>query len=85
MTIKEIFLQLMILGIFLGDFFIFYSLSSRRRKDKPVIYLQLVALFLTLNNLQVYYTFDQIDANIFERKLLLPWYALTIPAFLHIC
>ncbi len=81
MTIKNLFPHLLMLGIFLGVLFIILTVFSKRRKDKPVIYLQLVALFLTFHNLQVYFTFDKIDTNIFERKLLLPWYALIIPAF----
>ncbi len=71
----------MILGIFLGVFFIIFTLFSKRRKDKPVVYLQLVALFLTLHNLQIYFSIDNIDTNIFAQKLLLPWYVLIIPAF----
>lgn len=81
MTIKNIFPHLLILGIILGIIFIVFTLFSKRSKDKPVIYLQFVTLFLTLHNLQIYFTFDQIETNIFERKLLLPWYALIIPAF----
>ncbi len=79
--IKNIFTASLILGIIFGIFFIIYTLFSKRRKDKPVIYLQLFVLFLTLHNLQIFVTADDIDTNFLERKLLIPWYLLIIPAF----
>ena len=40
----------MIAGIFLGIIFIIFTQFSNRRKDKAVIYLNLIVLFITLNN-----------------------------------
>ena len=41
----------MIAGIFLGIIFIIFTQFSNRRKDKAVIYLNLIVLFITLNNI----------------------------------
>lgn len=79
--IKNIFTASLIIGIILGIVFIFLTLFSKRRKDKPVVYLQLFVLFLTLHNLQIFITADTIDTNFLQRKLLIPWYVLIIPAF----
>jgi AraC-like DNA-binding protein len=79
--IKNIFTASLCLGIIFGIFFIIYTLFSKRSKDKPIVYLQLFVLFLTLHNLQIFITADTIDTNFLERKLLIPWYVLIIPAF----
>jgi AraC-like DNA-binding protein len=72
----------MILGILLGFSFIIYTNSSPKRKDKSIIYLNFFVLFFTLNNLQITLAdYNYIDLNFFERKLLIPFYALIIPAF----
>jgi AraC-like DNA-binding protein len=80
--IHEIFKFTMILGILLGFSFIIYTNASPKRKDKSIIYLNFFVLFFTLNNLQITLAdYNYIDLNFFERKLLIPFYALIIPAF----
>jgi AraC-like DNA-binding protein len=79
---KNIFNFLMIAGIILGLFFVITTRLSKRGKHKSVLYLILVVLFLTLNNLQIVL----IDSglfyfNSFVRKLLIPWYLLILPCF----
>jgi AraC-like DNA-binding protein len=72
----------MIAGIFLGIFFIIFTQFSNRRKDKAVIYLNLIVLFITLNNLQIYLIDNSIlEVNFFVRKLLIPWYVMILPSF----
>lgn len=79
--IKSIFTASLILGIILGIVFLIFTLFSKRRNDKPVVYLQLLVLFLTLHNLQIFITANSVETNFLESKLLIPWYVLIIPAF----
>jgi len=79
---QDLFKFSMIFGIFFGIFFIIYTNLSPKRKDKSIIYLNLFVLFFTLNNLQITLAdYNFINLNFFERKLLIPFYALIIPAF----
>jgi AraC-like DNA-binding protein len=80
--IKDIFNFLMIAGIILGSFFIVATSLSTKGKDKSIVYLNLVVLFLTINNLQICLVDNvYIEVNFFVRKLLLPWYVLIVPSF----
>ena len=80
--IHELFKYAMILGIILGFSFIIQTNLSPKRKDKSIIYLNFFVLFFTLNNLQITLAdYNYIDLNFFERKLLIPFYVLIIPAF----
>lgn len=80
--IHEIFKFAMIIGILLGFSFIIYTNLSANRKDKSIIYLNFFVLFFTLNNLQITLAdYNYINLNFFERKLLIPFYGLIIPAF----
>jgi AraC-like DNA-binding protein len=80
--IKTIFNFLMISGVILGFIFIVATQFSKKGKDKSIVYLNLLVLFLTLNNLQIC-LIDNIftNANYFIRNLLLPFYVLIIPSF----
>ena len=80
--VKDIFNFIMIAGIVLGAVFMIFSLRSKNGSDKTVIFLNLVVLFLTLNNLQLC-LFDNgyLDVNFFVRKMLIPWYMLILPSF----
>ena len=80
--IKEIFNFLMIAGIVLGGVFMFFSLRSKNGSDKSIIFLNLVVLFLSLNNLQLCLVDNgYLDVNFFVRKMLIPWYMLILPSF----
>jgi AraC-like DNA-binding protein len=73
---------LMIAGIILGISFVINTLCSKRGKHKSVIYLSLVILFLTLNNIQIVLVESGfLKINDFVRKLLIPWYLLIFPSF----
>lgn len=79
---KDIFNFLMISGIILGITFIVTTLLSKRGKHKSVLFLVLVVLFLTLNNIQIVVIDLFRDYfNFFERNLLIPWYLLIFPSF----
>lgn len=80
--VKEVFNYFMIASVIIGFIFIITTLQSKRAKDNSIVYLNLVVLFFTLNNLQIVLidNFFQ-EANFFIRNMLLPFYALIVPAF----
>jgi AraC-like DNA-binding protein len=80
--VKTIFNFVMLTGIVLGILFLIFSAKSKNGGAKPIIYLNLFVLFLTLNNLQIW-IIDMVylQANYFVRNLLIPFYALIVPAF----
>lgn len=79
---RQIFNFLMIAGIILGISFILTARFSKRGRHKSVVYLVLVVLFLTLNNIQIVSIESGFfDVNFYVRKLLIPWYLPIFPAF----
>ncbi len=80
--ILQLFNFVMIAGIVQGFIFITATSMTKRGKHKSVIYLNLVVLFLTLNNLQICLVDNNyIEVNFFIRKMLIPWYMLILPSF----
>jgi AraC-like DNA-binding protein len=79
---KNIFDFLMISGVILGIIFIVATQFSKNGRDKSIIYLNLVVLFIMLNNLQAL-TLETVfsDANFFIQRLQIPWYVLIFPSF----
>jgi AraC-like DNA-binding protein len=79
---RQIFNFLMIAGIILGISFVLTTSFSKRGRHKSVIYLVLVILFLTLNNIQIILIESGFfDVSFYLRKLLIPWYLLIFPSF----
>jgi AraC-like DNA-binding protein len=80
--VKTIFNFVMLTGIVLGILFLIFSARSKNGGAKSIIYLNLFVLFLTLHNLQIW-IIDMVypQANYFVRNLLIPFYALIVPAF----
>ncbi len=79
---RQIFNFLMIAGIILGISFVLTTSFSKRGRHKSVIYLVLVVLFLTLNNIQIVLADSGFfEVNFYLRKLLIPWYLLIFPSF----
>ncbi|WP_396635556.1 helix-turn-helix domain-containing protein [Maribacter sp. R77961] len=77
-----IFNFLMIAGAVQGFVFNIATFASRKKIEKPILYLNLFVLFLSLNNLQSWL----IDENLlFEgikwQNFTLPWYVLIVPMF----
>jgi AraC-like DNA-binding protein len=72
----------LITSILVGFVFIIASLSSKKGRDKSIIYLNLIILFLTLNYLQIV-LLDNVftHANYFTTMLRIPFYALILPAY----
>ena len=81
-TAKSIFNFFMIAGVIQGFLFILVTSFSKRSRDKSLIFLNLVVLFLSLNNLQIA-LIDNVftNSNFFIRNLLLPFYVLVVPCF----
>lgn len=79
---KNIFDFLMISGVILGIVFMIATLFSKNGRDKSIIYLNLVVLFIMLNNLQAL-SLETIfiNANFFIKRLQIPWYLLIFPSF----
>ena len=79
---KNIFDFLMISGVLLGIIFIVATQFSKNGRDKSIIYLNLVVLFLMLNNLQAL-TLETVfsNANFFIQRLQIPWYLLIFLSF----
>lgn len=79
---KEVLNYSMIISVIIGFGFIIRVLLSSKSKDKTIIFLNLIVLFFTLNNLQIV-LIDNIlvDANFFQRNLIIPFYSLIVPAF----
>jgi AraC-like DNA-binding protein len=79
---KELFNFVMLTGIVLGILFLIFSVRSKNGGAKSIVYLNLFVLFLTLHNLQIW-IIDMVypQANFFVRNLLIPFYALIVPAF----
>lgn len=72
----------MISGVLLGIIFIVATQFSKNGRDKSIIYLNLVVLFIMLNNLQAL-SLETIfaNANFFVHRLQIPWYVLIFPSF----
>jgi AraC-like DNA-binding protein len=80
--IHQIFNFIMIAGIIQGFIFIIATSLTKRGRHKSVIYLNLVVLFLTLNNLQICLADNNfVVVNFYVRKMLIPWYMLILPSF----
>lgn len=78
----DIFNFIMIAGIVLGGVFMCFSLHSKNGCDTTIIYLNLVVLFLSLNNLQICLVDNgYFEVNFFVRKMLIPYYMLILPSF----
>ena len=80
--IKSTFEFLMISGMLLGVIFIIATQSSKNGREKSIIYLNLVVLFIMLNNLQAF-LLDTVFTNacFFIKRVQIPWYVLIFPSF----
>ena len=79
---KNIFDFLMISGVLLGIIFIVATQFSKNGRDKSIIYLNLVVLFMMLNNLQALILETVFtNANFFIHRLQIPFYVLIFPSF----
>ncbi len=72
----------MIAGVIQGFIFLIYTSFSKRSGDKSMIYLNLLVLFLTLNNTQIPIIDNLFSSpNYFVNNLHITFYVLTVPSF----
>jgi len=77
-----IFNFLMIAGVVQGFVFNTATFASRKKIEKPILYLNLFVLFLSLNNLQSWLIDnDLLRDGISWQNFTLPWYVLIVPMF----
>ena len=77
-----IFNFLMIAGAIQGFVFNIATFSSRKKLEKPILYLNLFIFFLSLNNLQSW-LIDKglLFSNDYWGQFTIPWYVLIVPMF----
>lgn len=83
MRLSDIFNILLIIGAVQGFIFIFVTFTLRRKIEKPVIFLNLFVLFLSLNNLQswILERQDLVNGDSTFSLTTFPWYILIVPMF----
>lgn len=80
--VKLFFNYCLIASILIGLGFVASMFFNKRGREKSILYLGLVILFMTLNNLQIVVIdlfFSKADD--FFKDLLIPFYALILPSF----
>lgn len=83
MSVSGLFNLLLIIGAVHGFIFIFATFTLRRKIEKPVLFLNLFVLFLSLNNLQSWLLEREelLAGNPTFNFSTLPWYILIVPMF----
>jgi AraC-like DNA-binding protein len=82
MKIEAIVNFLLIAGAIQGFLFNFITLSLRKKYGPVIVYLNLVVLFISLNNLQAWLPeAGYSSGSYFLKKLVVPWYVFVFPCF----
>ncbi len=83
MSVSGLFNLLLIIGAVQGFIFIFATFTLRRQIEKPVLFLNLFVLFLSLNNLQSWVLERQefLNNDSAFSFATFPWYILIVPMF----
>ncbi len=82
MNATALFNFLMIAGAIQGFVFNIATLLSRKIIERPVLFLNLFVLFISLNNLQSWWVEKNLlSTNFFIHHFLAPWYILIVPMF----
>lgn len=82
MNITPIFNFLMIAGVVQGFIFNIATFLSRKKIEKPILFLNLLVLFLSLNNLQSWFIEKRFIPTEYELyDFTIPWYVLIAPMF----
>lgn len=77
-----IFNFLMIAGAVQGFIFNVATFFSRKKIEKPILFLNLLVFFLSLNNLQSWFIEKRfIDSEFLLHDFTVPWYVLILPMF----
>ena len=71
-----------ITGVLYGLTFTAILFLMKRKMGKPILFLNLQVLFITLNNLQAWLIdMDVVSPFVYIRYLRVPWYVLCMPMF----
>lgn len=82
MDVQAIINFLLIAGVVQGFVFNLVTLFFRKRFSIVILYLNLVVLFISLNNLQAWLREMGYSSNLFYIKnMLVPWYFFVLPMF----
>ena len=82
MNVPAILNFLLIAGAVQGFIFNGVTFLTRRKVEKPIVLLNLLVLFLSLNNLQSWLLAKDFVFDVFFLKhLVFPWYVLILPMF----
>ena len=79
----KLFNFLLVAGAIQGFIFNIFTFLSRKKIEKPVLFLNLLILFLSLNNLQSWLmdTFFTEFSAFYIKYCVMPWYVLIVPMF----
>lgn len=81
-SIIVVFNYILITGVVYGFIFNSVFFFSTKRKGIPLYYLNLLVLFISLNNLQAWLIdMDITSSNVYIKYLRIPWYFLCMPIF----
>lgn len=73
---------ILLAGAVQGFVFNAATLLSRRRMEKPVLFLNMFVLFISLNNLQSWVIEQRLlPSGFFLNNFTFPWYVLIVPTF----
>ncbi len=82
MNLSAILYFLLVAGAVQGFIFNIATFLARKKIEKPVIFLNLLVLFLSLNNLQTWLLEKGFVPDLFFLKhFVFPWYVLILPMF----
>jgi len=82
MNITSIVNYILIAGAIQGFGFNLVTLFLRRKISKPIVFLNLVVFFISINNLQRFLIdINFFDFSFFLNQLQIPWYFLSTPMF----
>lgn len=81
MSFNSLFNLLLLIGAIQGFIFIGVTFFLRQRIEKPVLFLNLFVLFLSLNNLQSWALEAQFSKAVLTPFFTVPWYLMIVPMF----
>lgn len=81
-SLVSVFNTILITGVVYGLIFCTILFFMKRKTGKPVLFLNLQVLFITLNNLQAWLIdMNLISSFVYIKYLRVPWYFLCMPMF----
>ncbi len=80
--IVQVFNSILITGVVYGFVFNAFIFLNKKRKGKPLFYLNLIVLFITLNNLQAWLIdMGYTSSLVYIKQFRVPWYFFCMPLF----